>query len=168
MALRLDDHQVHIDRLVGEFPEGFDHVRPERDVRDETPVHHVDMQPVGASLEDLGDLLRQAREVDGENARCDADSTTRHWGLRATTMSTTVPGEASVPAAGRWPTTVPGDASDVRRRVTVPSCSPSCSSRVRASADAMPSRSGIEIVGAPRLTTSVSPAPGASAVPAGG
>jgi len=46
--------------------------------------------------------------------------------------------------------------------------SPSVSSLVRASADAMPRRSGIGIVGAPRLTTIVRPAPGASAVPAGG
>ncbi len=83
-------------------------------------------------------------------------------------MSTTVPGAASVPAAGRWPTTVPGEASAVRRRVTVPSCRPSVSSLVRASADAMPRRSGTGIVGAPRLTTTVTLLPGGSAVPAGG
>ena len=79
-----------------------------------------------------------------------------------------MPGAASVPAAGRWATTVPGDPSLVRRRVTVPSWSPAVSSRVRASPEAMPRRSGTEIVGAPRLTTRVTPAAGASAVPAGG
>ena len=43
-------------------------------------------------------------------------------------MSTTVPGAARVPAAGRWLTTIPGGALAVRCRVTVPSCKPSCSS----------------------------------------
>src|SRR5258706_8796502 len=165
--LRLHHHQVNVDRLVGQLAQRLDHVGAERDVGDEAPVHHIDMQPVGTRLQHLRDLLREPREVGGEHARRDADPV-RHCGLRATTMSTTVPGAASVPAAGLWATTVPGDASAVRRRVTVPSCSPSISSLVRASPDAMPSRSGIGIVGAPRLMTTVRPAPGASAVPAGG
>src|SRR5690349_15286457 len=165
--LRLHHHQVDVDRLVGQLAQRRDLVGAEGDVRDEAAVHHIDMKPVGTRVQHLGDLLREPREVGGENARRDADAV-RHCGLRATTTSTTVPGAASVPAAGLCATTVPGDASAVRRRVTVPSCNPSISSLVRASPDAMPSRSGIGIVGAPRLMTTVSPAPGASAVPAGG
>src|SRR5207244_3131589 len=91
-----------------------------------------------------------------------------HHGLRATTMSTTVPGAAKVPAAGFCPTTVPGFASLVRRRVTVPSVRPSSSSRVRASACDRPSRSATAIVGAPRLTTTVTGAPGLSTEVAAG
>src|SRR6185437_6987411 len=83
-------------------------------------------------------------------------------------MSTTVPGEARVPAAGFCPTTVPGFASLVRRRVTVPSSRPSISSRVRASACDRPSRSATAIVGAPRLTTTVTGAPGLSTAVAAG
>src|SRR3989454_388738 len=167
VVLRLDDNQVPVARLVGELAQRLDHAGAERDVRDEAPVHHVDMQPTGSRLEDLGHLVRQARQVGGQHAWGDAYAV-RHCGLRATTISTTVPGAASVPAAGLCATTVPGEPSVVLRRVTVPSCSPSVSSLVRASADAMPSRSGTGIVGAPRLTTMVSPAPGASTVPAGG
>src|SRR5437773_44113 len=83
-------------------------------------------------------------------------------------MSTTVPGAAKVPAAGFCPTTVPGFASLVRRRVTVPSVRPSSSSRVRASACDRPSRSATAIVGAPRLTTTVTGAPGLSTEVAAG
>src|SRR5438093_5203205 len=168
VVLRFHDHEVHVDRLVRQLAQRLDHVGAERDVGDKSAVHHVHMQPVGSGGQDLRDLLRQARQIGRENARGDADAVRRHCGLRATTMSTTVPGAASVPAAGLWATTVPGDASAVRRRVTVPSSSPSVSSLVRASPDAMPRRSGIGIVGAPRLTTTVRPAPGDSAVPAGG
>src|SRR3989475_828799 len=141
VVLPLDDHQVHVDRLAGELAQRLDHAGAERDVRNEAPVHHVDMQPIGSRLEDLGHLVRQARQVGGQHAWGDAYAV-RHCGLRATTISTTVPGAASVPAAGLCATTVPGEPSVVRRRVTVPSCSPSVSSLVRASADAMPRRSG--------------------------
>src|SRR5205085_2398886 len=89
-------------------------------------------------------------------------------GLRATTTSTTVPGPARVPAAGRCAITVPGVPSLERRRVTVPNASPSCSRRVRASACDRPSRPGTAIVGAPRLTTTVTGAPGARRVVAAG
>src|SRR6266550_3859497 len=168
VVLRLDHHQVNVDRLVRQLAQRLDHVGPEGDVRDEPPIHNVHVQPVGACLQDLLHLFRKPGEIGREHAWCDADAVGRHCGLLATTMSTTVPGAASVPAAGRWPTTIPGDASAVRRRVTVPSCRPSVSSLVRASPDAMPRRSGTGIVGAPRLTTTVTLLPGGSAVPAGG
>src|SRR5207244_13351750 len=48
VALGLDHHQMHVDGFVGEPPQRRDHVGPEREVRHETPVHHVHMQPVGA------------------------------------------------------------------------------------------------------------------------
>src|SRR3989475_438196 len=48
VALGLDHHQMHVDGFVGEPPQRRDHVGTEREVRHETPVHHVHMQPVGA------------------------------------------------------------------------------------------------------------------------
>src|SRR3989441_3618500 len=169
VALGLDYHQVHVDRLVGESAQRRDHVRPEREVRHETPVHHVHVQPVGASRQHLRHLLGEPAQVRRQDAGRDANPPPRgHHGLRATTMSTTVPGAARVPAAGFCPTTVPGFASLVRRRVTVPSSRPSSSSRVRASACDIPSRSGTAIVGAPRLTTTVTGAPGLSTEVAAG
>src|SRR5438876_182733 len=157
-----------VDRPVGELAQRLDHVRAEREVGDEAPVHHVHVQPVGAPPgQDLLHLRGEPGQVGGEYTGRDADAV-RHCGLRATTMSTTVPAAASVPAAGRWATTVPGLASAVRRRVTVPSVRPSSSSRARASACDRPSSPGTGIVGAPRLTTTVTGAPGASTVAAGG
>src|SRR5436190_3685577 len=167
VVLGLLDHQVHVDRLVGELAERRHHVRAECQVRDEAAVHDIHVQPVGAAGQHQAHLLGEPGQVGGENAGRDADAV-RHCGLRATTMSTAVPGGASVPAAGRCATTVPGLASDVRRRVTLPSCKPSTSSLVRASAWLMFSRSGTVIVASPRLITSATPAPGANGSPAGG
>src|SRR5205807_736153 len=121
--------------------------------------------------EHLAHLLGEGREVDRQEAGRDTDAVhpvDHHQGLRATTTSTTVPGAANVPAAGRCAITVPGVPSLERRRVTVPSARPSCSRRVRASACDRPSNPGTAIVGAPRLTTTVTGAPGASSVVAAG
>src|SRR6266576_1583468 len=59
-------------------------------------------------------LLRETGQVRRQDAGRDANppsSAVCHHGLRATTMSTTVPGAAKVPAPGFCPTTVPGFAS---------------------------------------------------------
>src|SRR5437588_652372 len=170
VALRLEHHQVHVDRLVREPAQCFDHVGTEREIRHEPSVHHVDVQPIGARRQYLTHLLREAREIGRQDAGRDADAVHSfdHHGLRATTTSTTVPGAARVPAAGRCAITVPGVASPERRRVTVPSARPSCSRRVRASACDRPSRPGTAMVGAPRLTTTVTGAPGARSVVAAG
>src|SRR5205807_2671789 len=163
---RLDHHQMDVDRLVGQPAQRGHHGGAEGQVRDEAAVHHVHVQPVGAAVQHGADLLRQAGQVDRQDAG--GDPHVAHYGLRATMRSTTVPGAASVPAAGRCATTVPGFASPVRRRVTVPTSRPSVSSRVVASATDIPSRSGTGMVGAPRLTTTTTPPPGASNPPAAG
>src|SRR5207244_11081503 len=107
-----------------ELAQRLDHVGAEGQVGDEATVHHVHVQPVGAPRRDVLHLGGEPGQVGGEYAGRDADAV-RHCGLRATTMSTTVPAAASVPAAGRWATTVPGLASAVRRPVHVPSGRPS-------------------------------------------
>ena len=48
VALWFDNHQVHIERLLRVASDRFDNHRPKRDVRHETTIHHVDMNPVGA------------------------------------------------------------------------------------------------------------------------
>ena len=53
------DHQVHVEGLRRERPQRLHDVGAERDVRDEVPVHHVEMDPVGARRLDRGDLLAQ-------------------------------------------------------------------------------------------------------------
>src|SRR2546427_10767641 len=143
------------------------HSGAEGQVRHEPAVHHIHMQPVGTPGQHRAHLLGEPGQVGAKDAGSDAHAIA-HCGLRATIRSTTVPGAAKVPAAGFWPTTVPGFASAVRRRVTLPTFSPSVSRRVRASATDIPSRTGTGIVGAPRLTTTVTPAAGGSRDPAPG
>ena len=57
IALRLDDHQMHIERLSCVASHRFDDDRPEGDIRHEAAVHDVDMNPVGAGLIDSPDLV---------------------------------------------------------------------------------------------------------------
>jgi hypothetical protein len=48
VAFRLDDHQVHVERLRGRAAHRLDERRTEGDVRHEPSVHDVDVDPVGA------------------------------------------------------------------------------------------------------------------------
>ena len=61
IALRLDDHQVHIERLLRRAPHRCDDHRPDRDIRHEAAVHDVDMDPI------------RSRRIDGANRRCNDD-----------------------------------------------------------------------------------------------
>ena len=70
---RVRDHEVRLQRQPGDPPECADHERSDRDVGDEVPVHHVDVDPVGARRFHLGDLLAEAREVGGEDRRREGD-----------------------------------------------------------------------------------------------
>ncbi len=42
------DHQMAVERFVGAVADRADHRRAEGDVGHEVPVHHVEMDPVGA------------------------------------------------------------------------------------------------------------------------
>ena len=59
IALRLDDHQVHIERLTRVAPHRFNNHRSERDIRHKSAVHHVDMNPVGAGRIDGANLVSE-------------------------------------------------------------------------------------------------------------
>ena len=57
IALRLDDHQVNVERLCRRAADRLQHDRPDGDVRNETSVHHVDVDPVGAGRIDRAHLF---------------------------------------------------------------------------------------------------------------
>ena len=57
------DHQVDIEWQIGVRAQRPDYIRTYGDVGDEMAVHHVNMNPVRASLVDLTNLLTQARKV---------------------------------------------------------------------------------------------------------
>ena len=72
VLLRLDHHQVHVERQRGEPPDGLDDLRAEREVRNETAVHHVDVNQVGSARLAAGDLFREPRKVGAEDRRGNA------------------------------------------------------------------------------------------------
>ena len=53
------DHQMAVEHLVRVRAQGRDHRRSEGDVGHEVPVHHVEVNPVGAGRGDFADLLAE-------------------------------------------------------------------------------------------------------------
>jgi hypothetical protein len=63
IALRLDDHQMNVERLCRRAADGLQHDGPDGDIGHEAAVHHIDMDPIGAGGVDGADLLAQSREI---------------------------------------------------------------------------------------------------------
>ena len=68
-AVGVLDHQMAIHRNVAGGQQTFHHRQPDRQVRHEMCVHHVDVQPVGAF--DGGGLVGQPGEIGGQYRRRD-------------------------------------------------------------------------------------------------
>ena len=68
------DHQMHVERQRGVRAQALQDRRAEADVRHEMPVHHVEMQPVGARRLDRRHLVAQSREIGRKEAWRDGDS----------------------------------------------------------------------------------------------
>ena len=65
---------MHVERQLAQLPHCLDHFRAEREVRNELPVHDVDMKPVGASGLAHGDVVGELREIRAQQRRRDADA----------------------------------------------------------------------------------------------
>ena len=78
VALRLDDHQVHVQRQPGAAPGSLHQQRSDGDVGHEAAVHHVHVDAVRPRLVHLGDLLSENAEVRGENGGENPDSAGAH------------------------------------------------------------------------------------------
>ena len=61
------DHQMAVEDLRRRAADRLDDRRPEGDVRHEMPIHHVEMDPVGARGVDGAHLFAEAREVGGQD-----------------------------------------------------------------------------------------------------
>src|SRR5688572_6290041 len=105
--LRLNHHEVDIDRQRRESTHRFDHFRPERQVRDEAAVHHVDVNEIGTAGLAAGDFVREPSEVRAENGRSDTSFLADHGAI---VREMRVPGRSRLPAAGVCETTVLGPA----------------------------------------------------------
>ena len=73
ITLRLDDHQMHVQRLRGGAAHRVHDGRAEGDVGHEPAVHDVDVDPIGAGLIDSADFVSEPPQVGGQNGRRDDD-----------------------------------------------------------------------------------------------
>ena len=76
VALRLLDHQVHIDHgpiALGHRADGLDDERADGDVGHEVAVHHVHVNVIGPGGQGLLDVGLQPGEVGRENRRGEMD-----------------------------------------------------------------------------------------------
>ena len=81
IPLRLDNHQVHIERLLRAASHRFDNHRPDRDVRHEATIHYVDMDPVGSRRIDSANLLGESPKIRRQDRRRNDDRPLRR-GIR--------------------------------------------------------------------------------------
>jgi hypothetical protein len=65
------DHQVHVEHLFGVRAQRLHHVGTDGNIGHEVPVHHVDMDPVGAGGVERTHFLAELGEVGGQNRRGD-------------------------------------------------------------------------------------------------
>ena len=63
------DHQVAVERLVGQGPQRRDDRGPKGDVGHEMPVHHVEMDPVRARRGDGAHFLAELGEIGRQDRR---------------------------------------------------------------------------------------------------
>src|SRR4051812_14318323 len=165
VLLRLDDHQMDVDRQRREPSYRLDHLRAEGEVRNEAAIHHVDVNDVRAAGLAARDLVAESGEVRAENGRGDASTRAVHGEI---VIDTFEPGATRLPAAGVCEMTVWPVAVESESVVTSPTCSPICSSMARADAYDCPTTSGAFTAGGPLLTTTSTRVDGATKVPAAG
>ena len=67
------DHQVAVERELGDRADGLDHGRAEGDVGDEVAVHDVDVDDGAAAALGRGDFVGEMGEVGGEDGECQFD-----------------------------------------------------------------------------------------------
>ena len=98
------DHQMRVEDLLRVRPQRLDDVGTVGDVRHEMPVHHVEMDPVGAGRVDRADLVAEFRKVRRQDRRRD-DERTRGEGHGRLSEGRTASGNMQAEAgnaAGDW------------------------------------------------------------------
>ncbi len=103
VAVRVLDHQVHVQGQRGGAPDRFHHRRTQGDVGDEVPVHHVDVDRARAAALGGGDVLAEPREVRGQDRRRQD-----HCAALLTSSATAARGVTRYPDGGVWRRTTPG------------------------------------------------------------
>ena len=77
-GVRVLDHQVAVERKLGDGAERFDHRGAKGDVGDEVAVHHVDVEDGGAATSGCGNVVGEVGKVRGEDGGCEFDHGAGH------------------------------------------------------------------------------------------
>ena len=67
LILRLHHHQMYVDGQGCQSPNRLDHLRAEREVRNEAPVHDVDMNDIRTACFASRNVVGETGEVGAEN-----------------------------------------------------------------------------------------------------
>jgi hypothetical protein len=65
------DHQMHVERFLGDRADCLHHGRADGDIGHEMPVHDVNVDPIGAGGFDCADFIAQFGEIGRQNRRRD-------------------------------------------------------------------------------------------------
>ncbi len=107
-AQRLLDHEVDVEGHLRRLRERLEDDRPDREIRDEPPVHHVEVDEVRAGGLARGDGLAEPREIGREDRGGERDS--RAHGAASGEAITKLSASRRVtgaPASGNWRRIVP-------------------------------------------------------------
>ena len=109
---RLLDHQMNVEGEVRGAAEGPEDERADGQIRDEAPVHDVEVDGVGARPLAGGDLLREPPEVRRQKRGGDLHARVGHGdpSAEATTNERTSFLETGKPDCGNWRRIVPAAA----------------------------------------------------------
>ena len=70
VQVRILNHQVAIERQLGRLAQRLHQLRPQSDVGDKMPVHHIHMNDGAAALRRPRNLLAQTREIRRQYRGC--------------------------------------------------------------------------------------------------
>ena len=77
IVIGVDNHEVDIDDALGRRTDRLDDEWPNRDVRNESTVHDIDVNPIRAGLAHGPDFGLKSAKIGGKNGWSDSE---RFWG----------------------------------------------------------------------------------------
>jgi hypothetical protein len=119
VMLRLDDHQMDIDRLRGCPAHRFDDDRADRDVRHKAAVHHIDMDPIAAGMVGGAHLVGKPAEISRQYRRRDDNGAGHRDGPRLRGQGPPLPAAAPQQIVGAVGTGAAGRVEFERHRLVV-------------------------------------------------
>ena len=72
VAIRINNHQVNIQRLGCVFVHRFHHRHTKRDIGNKHAIHHIHMKPIGMRTVNHFNIALKVGEIGGKNTGCNA------------------------------------------------------------------------------------------------